>query len=307
MDKAIRRTKILSALALLLATFLWGINYVSQQTGSRFLGPFTFNMFRMLIGAAFLFPVVLVRNYRLNGKVSFWKYGDNIKETLKGGFICGVILVVGITCQQAGIKFTSVGKAGFLSSLSVMFVPLISIFLGKKVKLYQWVGIFLSIIGVALLSLNEVSRINIGDVLMLGTALFIAFHIMSAGYFNKRVDSFQFSFFRFLNAGFVCVVFVILFENVTWEAIKLAWLPILFSGVFGSAFAFTLMAISQRNLDNIATSLIMSLESVFSVLSGWVLLKQGLTVREAIGCVVVFAAVLGMQLYGDYKQKIASL
>lgn len=282
---------------------MWGINYVAQQKGSQTMTPFAFNMFRMVLGAIFVTPIILMRNYKKTGSLSFWLSNDDKRETIRGGMVCGLVLICGITCQQIGIKLTSVGKAGFLSSLSVMVVPLIGILQGKKVHLYQWVGIFLSVIGVGLLSLNEVTGINFGDLLMLLTSFFIALHILTAGFFNKRVDSFQFTFMRFFFGGLLCLIIFILFEKITIEDIKAALPAILFSGLFGSGLAFTLMSLSQAYLDNISTSLIMSLESVFAALSGWMILGQGLSKREVLGCIIVFFAVLGMQVYGELKRR----
>ena len=297
------KTKVLSALGLLLATVFWGINYVAQQNGSQYMDPFTFNTTRMIIGAFVVLPIILMKNYKETKKISFFKGEEDKRETIRGGLICGVILVMGITSQQAGIRLTSVGKAGFLSSLSVMVVPLIGMAMGKKVELYQWIGIVFAIIGVGLISLNQVSGINTGDIFMLMSSFFIAFHILSAGFFNKKVDSFQFSFLRFFFGGILCLTLALIFEDINFSQMKNALPAILFSGVIGSGIAFTLMAVSQTYLDSITTSIIMSLESVFAALSGWLILGQVLTSRELLGCVIVFLAVLGMQIYGEIKNR----
>ena len=303
MEKISLKTKVLSALALLLATVFWGLNYIAQQEGSKYMGPFTFNMTRMIIGGMVVFPIILLRNYKETKSFSFFRNKDDIRETIRGGIVCGVVLVMGITCQQVGIKLTSVGKAGFLSSLSVMIVPLIGIARGKKVKLYQWVGIIFAVIGVGLISLNQVEGINTGDIFMLMSAFCIALHILTAGFFNKKVDSFQFSFFRFLFGGLICLTVSMLFEDINLDQMRIALPAILFSGIVGSGIAFTLMATSQRYLDNITTSIIMSLESVFAALSGWLILGQILTPRETLGCIIVFFAVVGMQVYGELKER----
>ncbi|MDO5028046.1 MAG: DMT family transporter [Bacillota bacterium] len=302
MEKS-RKTRILSGISLTFATVLWGLNYVAQQEGSKHLDPFTFNMLRMWIAAVFILPIILYLNHKDFKKLSFWTEDDNIKETVLGGIITGLVLISGLTCQQTGIRYTSVGKAGFLSSLSIIFVPLISILEGKKVRLYQWLGIFFSLLGAAILSFNDFNGINIGDLFMIATAFFIALHIMTAGHFNKRVDSIKFSFFRFLFAGFFSFIIFMIFEDLTWATLSLVWKPVLFSGIFGSCVAFTLMALSQRNLDNVSTSIIMSLESVFSLLSGWIILGQKLSGREILGSAILFTAVMAMQVYGGLKAR----
>lgn len=298
-----KKTRLLSGLALTFATMLWGLNYVAQQEGAKHLGPFSFNMLRMFIATAFLLPFIFFRNYKNYKKVFFWSKEDKIRETVKGGIICGLVLILGLTCQQSGIKFTSVGKAGFLSSLSIIFVPLISIFAGKKVRGYQWLGIFFAILGAFILSFNDLNGINIGDLFMVATAFFIALHIVTAGHFNKRVDSIKFSLFRFLFAGIFSFIIMIFLENLTWADLRPVLKPVLFSGIFGSGFAFTLMALSQRNLDNVSTSIIMSLESVFSLLAGFVILGQKLSPREILGSTILFTSVMAMQVYGAKKSR----
>lgn len=296
-----KKTRLLSGLALTFACVLWGINYVAQQEGSKHLGPFSFNMLRMFIATAFLLPFIFLRNYKNYKKVFFWSKEDKVRETVKGGVICGLVLIIGLTCQQSGIKYTSVGKAGFLSSLSIIFVPLISIFEGKRVQGYQWLGIFFALLGAFILSFNDLEGINIGDIFMVATAFFIALHIVTAGHFNKRVDSIKFSLFRFLFAGIFSTIIMIVLEDFSWADVGLALKPVLFSGIFGSGFAFTLMALSQRNLDNVSTSIIMTLESVFSLLAGWIILGQRLSPREILGSTILFTSVMAMQVYGAKK------
>ncbi len=298
-----KKTRLLSSLALTFATMLWGLNYVAQQEGARHLDPFSFNMLRMFIATAFLLPFIFFRNYKNYKKVFFWSREDKVRETIKGGIICGLVLIAGLTCQQSGIKFTSVGKAGFLSSLSIIFVPLISIFEGKKVQGYQWLGILFALLGAFILSFSDFSGINIGDIFMVGAGFFIALHIVTAGHFNKRVDSIKFSLFRFLFAGIFSFIIMILLEDFSWTNVKLVLRPVLFSGIFGSGLAFTLMALSQRNLDNVSTSIIMSLESVFSLLSGWIILGQKLSPREILGSTILFTSVMAMQVYGAKKSR----
>lgn len=298
-----KKTRLLSSLALTFATMLWGLNYVAQQEGARHLGPFSFNMLRMFIATSFLLPFIFFRNYKNYKKVFFWSKEDRVRETLKGGIICGLGLIVGLTCQQSGIKFTSVGKAGFLSSLSIIFVPLISIFEGKKVRGYQWLGIFFALLGAFILSFSDFSGINIGDLFMVATAFFIALHIVIAGHFNKKVDPIKFSLVRFLFAGIFSFIIMILLEDFSWANVRLVLKPVLFSGIFGSGFAFTIMALSQKNLDNVSTSIIMSLESVFSLLAGWIILGQKLSPREILGSTILFTSVMAMQVYGAKKSR----
>lgn len=297
------RIRILSIIGLLTAVIIWGLNYIAQSQGAKSMGPFTFNFFRMSIGSIVVFPMVLYRNYKKTGKIGFWNEDSNIRATIEGGMICGTFLFLGITTQQMGLRYTSIGKAGFLSTMSVVVVPLIGLALGKKVKLYQWMGIFLAIIGIGFLSLRDVSGIELGDLLLISTSFFIALHVISSGYYNKRVDSFQFSVMRFVWGAILCSLFIFLFEDINIEGIKNSIYSILFSGIVASGIAFALMAVSQRSLDNVTTSVIMSLESVFAALSGWLILGQRMSTREIIGSIIVFTAVMGMQVYGELTNK----
>lgn len=303
MEQVTTKVRVLSILGLLLAVVIWGLNYIAQSQGAQHLGPFTFNFFRMSIGSLVVFPMVLFRNYKKNGKIQFWENSNDKINTIKGGVICGSFLIMGLFTQQLGLRYTAIGKAGFLSSLSVIFVPLIGIALKKKVYLYQWVGIIIALIGVGFLSLNNVTGIQSGDLLLMSTSFFIALHVISSGYYNKRVDNFQFTVLRFLWGAILCFIFMVLFEDINIEGIKTVFPFILFSGVVASGLAFTLMAVSQRSLNNVTTSIIMSLESVFAALSGWLILGQVMTTREIIGSIIVFSAVMGMQVYGELKNK----
>lgn len=297
------RIRILSIIGLLSAVIIWGLNYVAQSHGAQNMDPFTFNFFRMSIGCLVVFPVVLFRNYKQSDKVQFWQINDDKKATIKGGIICGTFLFLSISLQQMGLRYTSIGKAGFLSTLSVIVVPLIGLFLRKKVYLYQWIGIFFAIIGVGFLSLNDVSGIQLGDLLLILSSFSIAFHVIFSGHYNKNVDSFQFTVVRFIWGALLCLVFIFLFEDINIEGIKNSIPSILFAGIFASGIAFALMAVSQRSLDNVTTSVIMSLESVFAALSGWIILGQSMSTREIIGSIIVFSAVIGMQVYGELKNK----
>lgn len=303
MKEATSRIRILSIIGLLTAVIIWGLNYIAQSQGAKNMGPFTFNFFRMSIGSLVITPAVLYRNYKKKGKFSFWSEDDDIKSTIKGGVICGSFLLLGLSTQQMGLRYTSIGKAGFLSTMSVIVVPLIGLALGKKVKLYQWVGIFLAVIGIGFLSLRDVSGIELGDLLLISTSFFIALHVIASGYYNKKVDSYQLSVMRFIWGSIVCLVFILLFEDINIEGIKNSIPSILFSGIVASGIAFALMAVSQRSLDNVTTSVIMSLESVFAALSGWIILGQRMSTREIIGSIIVFTAVMGMQVYGELTNK----
>lgn len=298
--------KIISIILLFTATVCWGLNFVFQQNASKYIGPFTFLFLRTLIGSVMVFFTIIFKNLFQAKKAVFWQKTDSVKKTLKGGLITGLCITAVLFLQQVGVSRTTVGKAGFLTSTSVIFVPFIGITLGRKVKLYQWIGIITSLIGIALISLTDVSMINIGDIITLISAAFAAVHIITAGYYSKTTDSLKLSFFRFLSAAAISFVVMVLFEGFNLKKIYMARNDILFAGILASGIAFTFFAISQKYLSDISVSLLLSLQSIFAAIFGAALLGETLTFKETAGCVILFVSVVMMQIYDELKALITT-
>lgn len=301
------KVHVKSSLMLLAAALIWGVAFVAQSVGTEYVGPFTFNAIRSLIGGVVLIPCIFLLN-RKNGKnggasapqehKSAGETEKNPRDLILGGVCCGVCLCVASNLQQIGISYTTVGKAGFITAMYIILVPLLGIFLKKKVGVKIWVSVALAVAGLYLLCMTEGFSIGRGDAYVLVCALFFAFHILTIDYFSPKADGVKMSCIQFFVSGLISAVLMFLFETPEFSAILTAWLPILYAGVMSCGVAYTLQIIGQRDMDPTVASLILSLESVISVLAGWVILHQSLSLKELLGCVIMFGAIILAQLPG---------
>lgn len=311
-----RKTRRYSLL-LVLAAFIWGTAFVAQSMGMDHIGPCTFNAVRSFIGSIALLPVIWFFSRRKaagdveSGGKKCWLCD---KALLLGGGACGLMLSGGSLLQQMGLTSTTAGKAGFLTSLYIVIVPVLGVFLGRRAGAKVWAGVALALAGAYLLSGNisgEGFSIAIGDLLVLISALFFSLHILVIDHFSPRVDGVMLSCVQFFVAGAVSLVFALIFEKPSLASLLPAWGPLLYTGVLSSGVAYTLQIVGQQNVPPTIASLLMSLESVFAALSGWVVLGEPLSLRETVGCVLVFGAVILAQLpekkkevaYADHKEK----
>lgn len=292
----------LASLAILVAVILWGVTYIFQQDAGKTVDPFLFSSTRMLFGAVIVLPVVFIKNFIKHKKFRFWNPGDNKRETIKGGIILGVFMVLMIASQQWGVAHTTIGKAGFIVSSNVVIVPLLSMFLGQKVRLYQWISIAGAIFGISLLTLTGEGGVNIGDFYMLIAAFTVSISIIITGRFAHLVDVFQLTSIRFIIGGLISLLLAfILGENISMDILKDSLGALMFAGFLGTGVTFTLQALGLTVLDNVSATVIMSLESVFATLSGWIFLDETLTPKELLGCGLVLASTMGMQLYSEFR------
>lgn len=295
------KKQMISAAELLLTAFIWGVAFVAQSVGMDYIGPFTFNCVRSIIGGVVLIPLILILSKgKKNGEtVSTAIERTNYtyrKNTILGGICCGFFLAVASSFQQFGIMYTTVGKAGFITALYIVIVPILGIFMKKKVAPIVWVSCVIAIIGFYMLSISGQVSINKGDILVLICAVLFSLHILVIDHFSPRGDSVAISCIQFFTSGIICGIGMFLFENPQIADIMAAYVPILYAGIMSCGVAYTLQIVGQKNMDPTVASLILSLESVFSALAGWLILGQSLSVKELIGCGLVFAAVLLAQL-----------
>ena len=280
---------------LLLAAIIWGFAFAAQSAGMEYVGPFTFNAVRCIIGALVLVPVALV--WKPEKKEECSDSQKQKKLLLLGGIACGSFLGVATNLQQIGIMSTSVGKAGFLTALYIVLVPVAGLFFKRKCGLAVWIGVLCSLAGLYLLCITEGSFLLAkGDLFLLGCAIVFTGHILVIDYFAPKVNGVWMSCIQFLVAGLISAVPMILTETPTFTAIWQARLPILYAGVMSCGVAYTLQILGQKNYNPTMAVLILSLESCFSVLGGFLLLNETLTVRELAGCGLMFAAILLAQL-----------
>lgn len=289
-----------NSLLLLLTSFIWGVAFVAQSVGGEAVGCFTFNGVRSLIGAAVLLPVIFFLDKQKKkelGEEKFLEQKGDLKTLLTGGICCGVMLCIASNFQQFGISFTTVGKAGFITAMYILIVPILGLFMKKRVGAKVWLGVVLATLGLYMLCMTSESfSLSKGDFLVLICAGFFSLHILIIDYFSPKVDGVRMSCIQFFVCGLISMVIAFIFEQPNPGAILSGWLPILYAGVLSCGVAYTLQIVGQKNMDPTVASLILSLESVFSVLAGWVILNQRLSGRELLGCVLMFFAIILAQL-----------
>lgn len=290
------KKQMISAAELLLTAFIWGVAFVAQSVGMDYIGPFTFNCVRSIIGGLVLIPLIIVlkkkeRTNRTEEETRVYR-----KNTVIGGICCGFFLAVATSFQQFGIMYTTVGKAGFITALYIVIVPILGIFMKKKVAPVIWVSSIIAVIGFYLLSISGQVSINIGDILVLVCAVLFSMHILVIDHFSPKGNPVAISCIQFFTSGIICGVGMLLFENPQIADILAAYVPILYAGVMSCGVAYTLQIVAQKNMDPTVASLLLSLESVFSAFAGWMILGQKLSAKELFGCALVFVAVLLAQI-----------
>lgn len=294
--------KLKNAAILALTAFIWGTAFVAQSVGMDYLGPFTFNGVRNFIGGIALLPCILLLQ-KLEGN-SKEKVSGTKKDLFIGGIACGLCLFVASSLQQIGLQYTTTGKAGFITAFYIVLVPVLGIFLGKRMGFKVWAAVMLAVIGLYFLCITEKLSIGQGDILIFVCALVFAVHIIIIDYFSPKVDGVKMSCIQFFVCGMASLIPMFVVEVPTIDAIAASAGPLLYAGVLSSGVAYTLQIIGQKNVNPAIASLILSLESCFAVLAGWIVLGQKLSVRESVGCVLMFIAIILAQLPEKNKNKI---
>ena len=298
-----------NSLFLLLAAIIWGIAFVAQSVGMNYVGGFTFNAVRSLIGSVVLVPLILVSGRKSSTDNvateanSFIASSDSTvsniqkrKDLIIGGISCGICLCLASNFQQFGIKYTTVGKAGFITACYIVIVPIIGLFLGKKCSKFIWAAVAMALIGLYLLCITDGFSIGKGDLLVLVCAFLFSIHILVIDHFSPKADGVKLSCIQFLTCGILSAIPALILEHPQVSSILAAWQPILYAGVMSCGVAYTLQVIGQKNMNPTVASLILSMESCISVLAGWIILGQQLSAKEILGCVIMFAAIILAQL-----------
>lgn len=276
---------------LVVTALIWGTAFVAQSVGVKSIGPFTFNTVRMLIGGIVLIPVIIFMN-RKKAKTTV----KQKKTLILGGVLCGVALFGASSFQQIGIADTTAGKAGFITSLYIIIVPIFGIFLKKRVSKVVWMCVAIACVGMYLLCVKEGFSIGKGDVFILICAVIFSAHILLIDYFSPKTDGVFLSCIQFFTCGILSCIPMFALETPKFTAIFSAWEAVLYAGVLSCGIAYTLQVVAQKNTDPMIASLLLSLESIFAVLAGWMLLDEKMSFREGIGCFMVFAAIILVQM-----------
>ena len=290
--------RIISNILLLVTALIWGSSFVAQKAGTA-LEPFTYNGIRTLVGGISLVPVILILSKVGKGKADEAAHKDK-KSLILGGIVCGTFLAIASNLQQFGMYFDAdAGKAGFITALYIMIVPILGMFLGKRVRPLVWFCVLLGTCGFYLLTIAGKGvglTIEKGDLFVLLCAVLFSCHILAIDNFSPKCDGVKLSCLQFFVAGGLSFIMMLIFESPDINQILDCWFPIIYAGVFSCGIAYTLQVVAQKNAEPTAASLILSLESVFAVISGAILLGERMTGYEILGCIVIFIAVILAQL-----------
>lgn len=291
--------KIRNSILLIITALIWGIAFVAQSEGGSLIGPYSFNCIRQLMGSAVLVPVIMIFGRS--------KKEENKRELITGGVICGIIMFVATNLQQIGLHLgATAGKAGFLTACYILIVPVLGIFFRRKCGINVWIGVVLTLGGLYLLCINGAFRLQLCDALLMLCALCFAFHIMAVDRYSPLVSGVKLSCIQFLVSGILSAIpmyFVDMGHSVSgikqWAAamtVLEAWIPLLYAGIMSCGVAYTLQIIGQAGINPTLASLLMSLESVFSALAGWIILGENMSGREIAGCILIFSAIVLAQI-----------
>lgn len=302
------------SLILFLTAAIWGFGFVAQSEGMNYVEPFTFTTARNILACLVLIPYIMLSDSMLTDS-SRRKTDTNVIKCdsdkrpkrnvlVIGGICCGVCLFAASTLQQFGVKYTTVGKAGFITAMYMVLVPIFGIFLHKKVGARVWAAVALASLGMYFLCITRGEfSLQLGDSLVFACAVGFTFHILTIDWFSPKTDGVKLSCIQFFVCALLSAVCMLIFEKPSIENIFAAWLPILYAGVMSNGVAYTLQIVGQKGMNPTVASLILSLESVVSVLAGWLILDQKLSMREIFGCILAFAAIILVQLPGSKKDK----
>ncbi len=315
-DLTVEKKPYLHLFLLALSALIWGASFVPQSLGMDHVGPFTFNGVRMLMGGIALLPVIfLLRRFGITKKVDMAELLAERKlakieelpwydrrPQLYGGVFAGLALFLASNAQQYAIQFTTTGKAGFITSLYVVLVPIFGVFLHHKIRFFDWLAVSLALIGLYLLSIKGGFYIDHGDLFLVICAIFYAVHILILNHYSPFVDGVALSSVQFFIVGFLSLIPMYLREVVSWKSLLAAGPSLLYSGLLSSGVGFTLQVIGLQKVPPTQASLISSQESTLSVIFGWLLLNEIMTGRELLGCALMLTGVLISQL-APFKKK----
>lgn len=280
---------------LLLTAVIWGCAFVAQRSGMQYVGPFTFNGLRFALGACALIPLVLYRNRRYGTQFSGPAFFSS--EFLKKGLLIGIVLFCGASLQQIGMVFTTAGKGGFITGLYVILVPVIGLFLGHRMGWSGWTGAILATSGMYLLSVTDSLSISPGDLWVLASAFFWACHLLILGWLSPQMDTVKLACAQFFVCAVLSLIAAVLTEAISIADIRDGGIPILYGGLLSVGVAYTLQVVAQKEAPPAHASIILSLETVFAAISGWILLGEILSLRAIFGCLLMLTAMLLVQLW----------
>ncbi|WP_026884644.1 DMT family transporter [Clostridium akagii] len=294
--------KIKSNLILLLVAIIWGFAFVAQREGIKYIGPFTFNGIRFALGSISLIPLMLFNKNMHHSYVN--KHG--IKRAISSGILAGIILFSASSLQQIGLLGTTAGKAGFITGLYIVLVPILGIILKQYIGINGWLGAIIATIGLYLLCVTDRFSISYYDLLELIGSLLFAIHILLIDRFSLKVDTLKLAFFQFLTCSVLSMAMALFMEKVSLSGIHKSIIPILYGGVFSVGIAYTLQIVGQKNANPSHAAIILSFESVFAVIGGTIILNENLGLKGFLGCAFMFTGMLLSQFRSHDKKNMLS-
>ncbi len=285
---------------LLLTAIIWGFSFTAQRAGMEFIGPFTFNGVRFLIGAISILPLIFLENgnlhpHKKNKNIQKSSDDKSFKHLILYGAAGGILLFLGASLQQIGMVYTTAGKAGFITGMYVIIVPILGIFFRHKAGWRRWAGAILSLTGLYFLSVKGSVKINTGDIFVLLSAFFWASHVIAISHFSPRVNVLKLAFTQYFFCGILSLGSAFIVEDVQKSTILLAWLPILYGSIFSVGIAYTLQVYAQKKVHPAHAAIILSLEGVFAVLGGWLILGESMGFKGMVGCALMLGGMFVSQ------------
>jgi drug/metabolite transporter (DMT)-like permease len=280
---------------LLFAALIWGIAFVAQRVGMAHIGPFTFNGIRFILGILSLMPIIYY-NTRKRNSLSVNAEKPLTPKLIGWGIVVGVCLFAGASLQQIGLVYTTAGKAGFITGLYVVFVPILGLFLGHRPDVGTWIGTVLAAIGLYMLSVTDSLTIALGDLLVLISSFFWSCHVLMIAWLTRRFSPLHITLVQFLTCAALSLLTAVFLEPFTIEGIQQATIPLLYGGFISVGIAYTLQVIGQKYSPPAHAAILLSLESFFAAVSGWIILGETLSLRAILGCTLMMAAMLASQM-----------
>lgn len=300
-----RGKKLLGNILLMVASVIWGTAFVFQRTGMEDIGPIAFNAARTTLSAIVVAPVALWQIKKAKFS-SCRERQDYLRNTLIGGICCGIFLTLASTFQQAGMVYTSAGKAGFITAMYLLLVPILNLIVFRKRAQWSvWVAVLMGVVGMYLLCLSEGFRLAQGDTLICISALMFSGHILCCDHFASRGEPVAIAALQFATVAVISWPISLVAEQPSWGMLLSAGIPILYCGLMSGGLGYTFQLVAQKYTDPAPASLLMSMESVFAVIAGALLLHEKMSTRELLGCVIMFAAIILVQIPMPGRKKQA--
>lgn len=281
-------------LLLLLTAMIWGFAFVAQRVGMEYVGPFTYNAVRFALGGLSLYPLIF--HLKRKNRNEPQEKHLFVRQKRVGGLLLGLVLFLAASLQQVGLQYTTAGKSGFITGLYVVFVPLVGVFFRHKTSLFLWIAVVLASIGMYLLSVTSLGTFSYGDMLTVFSALFWTVHVLLTGYLSPKMDSIKLAQTQFFVCALLCMIVAVSVEPINYSQIFKAYIPILYGGLLSVGVAYTLQVVVQKTAHPTYSAVILSLESLFAAIGGWIILNETLSMRSIIGCGLMLAGMMIAQI-----------